>query len=719
MTESEDLIREFVVESLEGLDRLDQDLVDLEKDPLNSKKLASVFRAIHTIKGTCGFLGLPTLERVSHEGESLLSRLRDGDLVLDAPLTTVLLSLVDAIRDLLGCIERSGGADEGPEDYAALIAGLRALHAHCESSHEDPSAERAMASAASPAAASHPAPVLSDTPRQGAADSSLRVDVSVVDALMDLVGELGLARNQILQCTAHSEDLALVHAAQRLKVVTAALQEGVMKARMQPIGNVWSKFPRLVRDLAASCGKQVRLEMEGGDTDLDRGIVEAIKDPLTHIIRNSVDHGIESPGDRVGRGKRPEGTIGLRACHEGGQVTIEISDDGAGIATERVRQRAVARGLVSAEQAQRLSERDVARLIFLPGLSTAAAVTHVSGRGVGMDVVKTHIEKIGGTVDMQSVAGVGTTLRIRIPLTLAIIPALMVTSGCDRFAIPQANLLELVRLDGEETTGAVEHIGSAQFLRSRGTLLPLVHLRAALRLADPAIDDDGMTVVVMEADRRRFGLVVDAVHDTEEIVVKPLGTQLKGITAFAGATIMGDGTIALILDALGLGQMCRVVPERRPVAAHDDQVSPPAPESEDTSTLLVFHAAEHHRMALPLSRVVRLEEVPRYLVERSGQRLVVQYRGEILPLLSLAHYFHHVEPPADFLQVIVVSGRGQRVGLVVHRIVDIVQQVVVADVRQPRRGVSASSVVQEHVTDMLDLEAVIADADLCPIAAVA
>ncbi len=455
MTEAEELIREFLIESHEGLDRLDRDLVDLETDPDDGEKLASVFRAIHTIKGTCGFLGLAKLECVSHAGENLLSRLRDRELQLDAPITTALLGMVDAIREILACVEHSGGANEGDADYTAVIAGLQALDQGCDR----PGPAAAEATACRGVIADVPSPDErggGEERKSGASDSSLRVDVGVVDALMDLVGELVLARNQILQCTAGSEDASLVQAAQRLNVVTSGLQQGVMKARMQPIGNVWSKFPRLVRDLAASCGKQVRLEMDGADTELDRGVVEAIKDPLTHIIRNSIDHGIESPADRLRRGKRPEGTIRLRACHEGGQVSIEISDDGAGVPTEKVRQRAVARGLISAEQAQRLSEGELARLIFHPGLSTAEAVTHVSGRGVGMDVVKTHIERTGGTVDLESVAGAGTTLRIRIPLTLAIIPALIVTSGGERFAIPQANLLELVRLDGDDIALAVE-----------------------------------------------------------------------------------------------------------------------------------------------------------------------------------------------------------------------------------------------------------------------
>jgi two-component system chemotaxis sensor kinase CheA len=742
VSESDDLIREVLIESHEGLDRLDQDLVELEKDPRNRETLGSVFRAIHTIKGTCGFLGFTKLEGVSHVGESLLSRLRDGDMILDADITTGLLGMVDAIREILAFIESTGA--EGDADYTAVIQRLQELNEQKGQAGKAAAAAPAAPVAppapvvATPVVSAPPAPVqaepvppppapvveavvpheeaepvATDDRKNAVSDSSLRVDVGLVDKLMNLVGELVLARNQILQFTTQNNDASFVNATQRLNLVTSELQEGVMKTRMQPIGNVWSKFPRVVRDLASMCGKQVRIEMEGKETDLDRTIIEAIKDPLTHIIRNSVDHGIESPADRVARGKRPEGTIRLRAFHEGGQINIEISDDGAGIAADKVRQRALQRGLVTTDQSQRLSDHDVIKLIFLPGFSTAEKITNVSGRGVGMDVVKTNIEKIGGTVDIQSVAGNGTTLKIKIPLTLAIIPALMVSSGGERFAIPQVSLLELVRLEGMQTSSGIERIGKALFYRLRGNLLPLVHLHSALRLDPVNTSDDAVNIVVLKADQRQFGLVVETVHDTEEIVVKPLGKQLKGLTAFAGATIMGDGRVALILDVLGLGQMAQVVSETRSSNnAASSSSDAAASSSEDTRTLLVFQASERDRMALPLSLVARLEEFPRSLLEQSGDRTVVQYRGEILPLVSLARYFHRTESQVDPLQVIVFSFHDQHVGLIVERIVDIVQQVVVVDERHRRRGIIGSTVLQQQVTDLLDADAVIADAGL-------
>ena len=752
---SEDLVKEFLVESLENLDRLDRDLVELEKHPRNAETLASVFRTIHTIKGTCGFLAFNKLEAISHVGESLLSKMRDGELVLNAPITTGLLAMVDAIRQILAEIEATGG--EGEREYPELIAQLKALN--------DPSASAAAAAPSAAPLAAAPAPVTvaeapaapkaspasepvvpavaspgaaapnqppaastdsadlaedrrsnddrrtGDDRRGAAADSSLRIDVVLLDKLMNLVGELVLARNQILQFTATQTDSSFVGATQRLNLVTSELQEGVMKTRMQPIGNVWSKFPRIVRDLALQCGKQVRIEMEGKETELDKTIIEAIKDPLTHVVRNSVDHGIESPESRALRGKSPEGQLRLRAFHEGGQINIEISDDGAGIDPAKVRTKALQRGLVSSEQASRMSDHEVIRLVFLPGFSTAEKISNISGRGVGMDVVKTNIEKIGGQVDIQSKVGEGTTLKIKIPLTLAIIPALMVAgSDGERYAIPQVSLLELVRLEGAQAHAGLERIQGAPFYRLRGNLLPLVSLDAAFEraaAADPF--KDVVNIVVLKADDRQFGLVVDAIHDTEEIVVKPLGKQLKGIESFAGATIMGDGRVALILDVMGIAQRARVVSEVRDRRLSDGET---ADESADAAanqqTLLVCRVGESDRMAIPLELVARLEEFEVSSIERSGDQDVVQYRGEIMPLLDLARVFTgRPTNEGELRQVVVYAEGGRSVGLVVAQIVDIVSERIEVQRRVARPGIVGSIVLQGRVTDLIDLAAVV------------
>jgi len=578
MSES-DIVKDFLVESYENLDRLDRDLVGLEKNPKDKEALAGVFRTIHTIKGTCGFLGFNKLEKVAHVGENLLTRLRDGQMTLTPEITTPLLGMVDAIRQMLGSIEESGS--EGERDDSKLIATLTRLQQPPEvaaKSQVVPVPESAAEAAALPSnlgdiliqrtgvtptevqlaakkqkegdprhlgeilveqGAVRPADIVdalhvqqSSRAPTGASDSTIRVDVGLLDKVMNLVGELVLARNQILQFASRMKDTSFLAASQRLNLITTELQEGVMKTRMQPIGNIWGQFPRTVRDVALGCGKEVNIEMEGKETELDKTIIEAIKDPLTHLVRNSVDHGIELSEDRVKVGKDRSGRLILRAFHEGGQVNIEISDDGAGLNADRIRKKAVERAVITAEQAARMTEREIFNLIFLPGFSTAEKVTNVSGRGVGMDVVKTNVEKIGGTVDVQSTLGKGTTVRVKIPLTLAIIPALVVTCGGDRYAIPQVSLLELVRFEADEVAKGIEMVQGAPVHRLRGRLLPLVYLSRVLELAGGAEPrsqaGNAVNIVVLQAEGRAFGLVVDEINDTEEIVVKPLGKQLKG-----------------------------------------------------------------------------------------------------------------------------------------------------------------------------------------------
>jgi two-component system chemotaxis sensor kinase CheA len=546
------------------------------------------------------------------------------------------------------------------------------------------------------------------------------VDVGLLDKLMTLVGELVLARNQIMQFSISQEDNAFLGTVQRLNLLTTELQANVMKTRMQPIGNLWSKFPRVVRDLSVACGKQVRIEMEGQETELDKTILEAIRDPLTHMVRNAVDHGIEQPSERLSRGKSAEGRLSLHASHEGGKVIIEILDDGGGIDPSRVRDKAIEKKLITLEQASRMSEAELVNLVFLPGFSTADRVTHFSGRGVGMDVVRTNIEKIGGTVDVESRVGRGTTVKMKIPLTLAIIPALTITSGGDRYAIPQVSLLELVRLEGEQAHRGIELIHGTPVYRLRGNLLPLVYLARELQVQEVTNgkSDHEVNIVVLQADERQFGLIVDAIHDTEEIVVKPLQKQLKGINAFAGATIMGDGKVALILDVLGLAQRAHVISGVRERTITEKATAEEA--TGDRQTVLLFTAAGGGRMAIPLAQVARLEEFPRSAVERVGPQEVVQYRDEILPLIHVSRVLRRTarlrRPRAtlaapggnnDKIQVVVCSGNGVQAGLVVGRILDIVEETLVSRSPSRRAGVLFSAVVQGHVTEFLDVEGII------------
>jgi two-component system chemotaxis sensor kinase CheA len=554
-----------------------------------------------------------------------------------------------------------------------------------------------------------------------AAVETIRVGITLLDRLMNLVGELVLARNQLLQFSNSTQDAGFQALSQRMNLIASELQEEVMRTRMQPIGNIWSKFPRTVRDLALNCGKEVRVEMEGKETELDRTIIEAIKDPLTHLVRNSVDHGIESAEDRKKAGKEPTGRLVLRAFHEGGQVNIEISDDGAGLDLERIRRKAIERGVVSADQAARMPDRDIFNLIFLPGFSTAEKVSNVSGRGVGLDVVKTNVEKIGGTVDVHSTAGKGTTVKVKIPLTLAIIPALMVISGGERFAIPQVSLLELVRLEAGGTGKGIEVVHGAPVYRLRGRLLPLVYLNRELQIVPEsgkeAAGDTATNIVVVQADGREFGLVVDEITDTEEIVVKPLGKQLKGISAYSGATIMGDGRVALILDILGLAQRAQVIGEARESALKEkDKASRKEETATDHQTLLLVQCGDQGRMAIPLSLVARLEEFPITSIELAGAQEVMQYRGQIMPLIRLSRIVAGAGKDAAAasadarMQVVVYSEAGRSVGLIVDRIVDIVDEKLVVQSPAQRRGVRGSPVIQKRVTDLLDVPSVVRDA---------
>jgi two-component system chemotaxis sensor kinase CheA len=741
--EDQETIREFLVESYENLARLDQDLVELEKRPQDAALLGNIFRTIHTIKGACGFLAFSTLESITHQAESLLSQLRDGKRDLTPALVSIILETVDATRKVLASIEESG--KEGSHSFADLTERLRvAAELKVDVASQTPPCvskvpectPEPLVSKSSPGPqestqqvkakpigdAKNPEEKWNGTERRkesaprdedaerssAAADSNIRVGVGLLDKLMDLVGELVLTRNQILQFNTEREDAALNATSQRLNLITTELQEGVMKTRMQPIGVVWNKLPRVVRDIAVALGKQIRLEMDGAETELDRTIIEAIKDPLMHLVRNSCDHGIETAEARLAAGKPPEGLLTLRAYHEGGQVNIEIGDDGAGIDVARVKQKAVENGILRPEQADKMSDREALGLIFEPGFSMAKTVTNISGRGVGMDVVKSHIEKIGGVVDVFSRLGEGATVKIRIPLTLAIIPGLVIMSGGERFVIPQVSLLELIRLEGDSAGKHIEHVHGTPVYRRRGSLLPITHLNQVLGLksTDGA---EAVSMVVLQAEDQQFGLVVDGINDTQEIVVKPLGKQLKGLTLYAGATIMGDGRVALILDVLGIGQRSGVFGESREQARVADKQKV---QSEiERQRLLLFRSGSFDRLAVPLSLVARLEEFPRSAIEHAGGGQVVQYRNRILPLVSLRAVLEPGAPSrselADPVQVVVFNDGDRSVGMVVDQILDVAEEAVTVRQKSSRKGLLGSAVVGKRVTDFLDLNEVI------------
>jgi two-component system chemotaxis sensor kinase CheA len=751
MIEQNEILREFLIESNESLDVLDRELLALERSGATPDRLNLIFRTVHTIKGTAGFLNLVKLEKVTHVGESLLDSLRSDKITLSPEISVVLFKLLDAMRKILSSMGALG--TEGEDPFDELIDELKQLNTQTtlktpptvlseEETLEqlfEQSRQAYLASGSdsqlSQVHSSHNqelpmsfTPSLSDqdqitrqdssdkeragigstnsASKTSIAESSLRVDVNLLDDLMNLVGELVLSRNQILQHSRNQKDQTILNASQRLNLITTELQEGVMKTRMQQISNVWSKFPRVVRDLAKQLNKQVRLEMEGKETELDKTIIEAIKDPLTHIIRNSVDHGIEAPDVRQKAGKDPEGVVTLRAFHEGGQVIIEIADDGAGLKIERIKQKALEKGIVSAEQLRQWSTQEIQRIIFMAGFSTADAVTNVSGRGVGMDVVRSNIERIGGQVEISSVEGKGSTLRIKIPLTLAIIPALIVSCGQEQFAIPQVVLLELVRVD-KDSRALVERIGESYFYRLRGDLLPLVSLACQLELQgarNPFEEDTEFIFIVVKADDQTFGIVVDEVHDTEEIVVKPLGKQLKNLTVFAGATVMGDGSVALILDALGLARRAGISESMRS-RTNEGQVSL---SQGDHSSLLIVRIDDNYQVAFPLDAVHRLEEFEPKAIEYSGGRPVIQYRTGILPLIDLSQFFcgKNLEQDGE-VQVVVYADGADLVGFLVSRIEDIVEQAVTVHGKQRRKGTRGSIIVRDRITELLNPDEIV------------
>ena len=663
--EVEDLTKEFIAESQEGLERMELCLTQLEKKPDDEELVAEIFRAVHTIKGTTGFLGFSRLERLAHAGESLLGALRDHRLAVSTELISGLLELMDGLRGILHIIEATGTEGERTKDNDnALIARLLELRDRGSSMKAVPASQnqapldklRAGSSTSSGQVAQHPSQssdhdaVLSALPAAapGVAmaaapsmqDKTLRIDVEVLNRIMNLVGDLVLTRNQILRCSPGEQNFPEL--ARRLDSVTAELRESVMQARMQPMGYLFRKFPRLVRDLAATCGRQVRIEFEGQETGLDKSLLEAVRDPLTHAVRNAVDHGIEPPQERIKAGKPVEGVVRMRAYHQSGSVVIEVIDDGAGISTERVLVKAIERGLVTPEQAASMTQREALQLIFVSGISTAKQVTSISGRGMGMDVVRTNVEKVGGSVELESRLGSGTTLRMRVPLTLAIIPALVVRSGGESFALPQNSLVELVYVTQHEAEHAVERMGTTELYRLRKSLLQLVWLDRLLGLEHCAdAERHDFYIAVVESEGRRFGLVVDDLKAPEEIVVKPLSAELREIGVFSGATVLGNGTLALILDVAATGARAGVRPE-----AEEGTVVDAKPAEDETAqielvnAMVIYETGQHQsaqggdggRMAMPLSAVERIESVPLSEIEYAGGRAVLQYRGELIPL---------------------------------------------------------------------------------------
>ncbi len=727
----DDLLQEFLTETGENLDTVDRELVRFEQEPNNRDILRNIFRLVHTVKGTCGFIGLPRLEALTHAAESVIGQFRDGASVSTIAVTAI-LETIDRVKDILTELAEKG--EEPPGNDENLIRELRNLadHARAELERKQP----VTGDVADPVAAylarhggSTPGTLTEDgldlvfrnapgpqrgrdgrIEQPGAADTgdqaasrenrptgpaTLRVNVDTIEHLMTMVSELVLTRNQLLEISRKQDDNGLKAPLQRLSLITAELQDGVMKTRMQPIGNAWSKLPRIVRDLGAELGKRIELVTEGADTELDRQILDLIKDPLMHMVRNCADHAIELPEERLAVGKLEHGTIRLAAYHEGGSVTIAVADDGRGLDSERIRRKAIQRGLATEVEIERMTDAQVSRFIFHPGFSTTDNVTAISGRGVGMDVVKVNVDAIGGLIDIASKPGLGTTITIKIPLTLAIVAALIVVAGDQRFAIPQIVVRELVRVKAG-ADHRVEDINGAPILRLRGRLLPIIVLSGLMGKAAPP-PEDGF-IVVTQIGERQFGILVDGVFHTEEIVVKPMSSKLRHIPIFSGNTILGDGAVVLIVDPNGVAGLVGAAGAGD--AFHVEAPSAAVAPAAEKTTVLVFKAGSGLR-AVPLSLVTRLEEVDAAQFESGSGRALLHYRNRLVPVVPVGETRLRTEG----LQPLVIISEGEMtVALAVDAIVDIVDEVLNIEMATTQdRGIVGSAMIRGRATDIVDL----------------
>lgn len=733
LSDDDEIKQLFIDESLEGLQRSERLLLDAEEGRTRPDLVDVLFRDFHTIKGTSALLGYDRIASLGHAAEDLMSRLRDKSIDARPHHFARMVEVIDTLRMMIESIRDAN--TEGTAEVEPLVKLLREDLERGNDAPAEAPAPKATAPAPAPTAptpvpapaptvptaqpvvaAPPPAPKPAFDPlpadaspahadeekqKHDAADGTVRVNVGVLDKLMNLMGELVLARNQMIQTVRGLRDQSAQGAAQRLSIVTSDLQEQIMKTRMQPVARVFEKIPRQVRDLCQQTGKRVNAEIDGTTTEIDKALVEAIRDPVMHIIRNAIDHGMEPPDERVLKGKPPVGKVSVRAVHEGSTVSIDIKDDGRGIDPVRVKAIAVKKGVITQAEADGMGDREAINLIFRPGFSTAEKVTSISGRGVGMDVVRTHVERSGGQVELESTLGKGTTIRLKMPLTLAIIPALLVKEAGQRFAIPQSNLLELVYLDDDDSKKAIEYVRGAPIYRLRGEILPLVRLAPLLRKPQ-APTADGVNIVVVAIGQRRYGLVVESIQDTEEIVIKPLSSQLKRLGCYAGATVLGDGNVALILDVSGIATMAGIDVSAN-AATRDARATTSLVDGQQS--MLVFKAGDDAACAVPVSMVARLETIDRTKIEVVGGNEVLQYRGHIMPVLRPENVLPIGQgaPSDDGLQRMIVFDFGTPVGLAVNSIVDVTDVETSKAAKSELPHVMGSSVCFGRTTLLVDV----------------
>ena len=722
MENHDEILAEFILEAREIIDRLDGDFVRLEENPGDQALVGNIFRGLHTLKGSSGFFALKRLEKLSHAGESLLGKIRAGQATLDFDKSTRLLEMNDILRSIIEGVEANHIEPAG-DDQELIAALLGAIPAEIKQTHDKISSpltneapEIVLKQEPQPAPEiqveyAEPAEALMPNTQGQEVVVPVKVNPEVLDKLMNIASEMVLARNRLLPFSQQSSDKLFTSAVRSIDLLTLELQERMMKMRMQPIFHIWDKFPRLVRDVSAECGKKVRLLQEGSETELDRILLDSIRDPLIHLIRNSIDHSIESPEIRLQKGKSELAYLVLRAAHQNGIVIVEVIDDGAGVDYERVRQRAVSRGLISGEKAQLLNHKELIDLIFLPGFSTRDAITNLSGRGVGMDVVKNNIENIGGSIEVTSIPNEGTHVKLKIPLTLAILPTLFVRSGGEIFLIPQNRILELVRFSPNQPNNGIEDFYGTPTFRLRDKLIPLLFLDEQLKMAKkPLKPKQKLFITLLNFNGTLFGLVVEEVLNIQDIVIKPLGELLRDMSNFAGATIMGDGEVALILDVDGIARKSGLVErlQANPIRQEERYV----PTVEEMISVLLFEIPGLNKIALPLDSIDHIIKLDPSQIQQNGSREVVYFNEQLMDLVRLDHYvsggskdshLNHARVP-----VLTCHYRDRLYGLVVKQVTDIIEvPAKLHELATPQRGLNGCIIYNDQVINVLDLEEVL------------
>lgn len=740
----DELTRDFVAETYDSLQQLEQIVLGIEDDASNMDLIRDAFRLLHTIKGTCGFLGFSRMQSVSHRAENVLSQMRDGVLIPNTTTTSTLFVALDTIRQIVDHIESTGSESSGndedlllaldkclvksgdaPSDQASKAQTSEAQTPdedlnHTEiaeqeltvaDEHSSPEkkgateqveeAQKTLSVIDSPSESSGamadttpaPAPVTTPQESKGSAAQSIRINLDVVDNLMALVGELVLTRNQLLQQNEDHDGGSHNNVLTRLSHLTSELQQNIMKTRMQPIESAWTKLPRLVRDISGSLQKKIVVKQIGGDTELDRQVIELIKDPLVHMVRNSADHGIEMPEVRIQNGKNEVGTITLKSYNHGGHIVIEISDDGKGIDPVVIREKAVAKNLLSTSESERLNDEQILQMIFKPGFSTAETISNISGRGVGMDVVRANLDKLGGTIEMKSKKGQGSTFVMKIPLTLSIISVLIIKVEKYLFAVPQLSITEILSLK-QKNASCIEYVQDKPLLRWRNQLLPLVFLSNMLNI-DHSNDLASHHVIVLQMGPHYFGLLVDSIHDSQEIVVKPLSRKLAHLSTFSGSTILGTGDVVLILD-----------PNNFPLqlestnAKTADTSSKSHYEEATKSTLILLFQIEDSTKAVPLALVGRIDELEGSEIQKMNDQYLFLYRDKLIPILGIKD-----DPsPEDLMPVLIFFDRGYKVALKIDEILDIVEDSTEIQLESDQTDSLGTAVIKGKATTIIDCQ---------------